>query len=64
MVGPHPDLICDEGTGIACLGEDTFVLESSDSFRLRFDRDAGGGVFRITGLYLDDENDQTLKNPD
>lgn len=45
------------------LDERTFVLEGSDSFRLRFDRDEDGTVFRVTGQYLDNDDDQTLRTP-
>ena len=46
------------------IDESTFVLETNDSFRLRFDRDETGAVYRITGLYRDSEDDQTLRTPD
>jgi len=48
---------------LTALDERTFVFETNDSFRLRFDRDETGAVFRITGQYQDDEDDQTLRNP-
>lgn len=43
------------------LDDRTFVMENSDSFRLRFDRDANGAVYRITGQYLDSDDDETLR---
>jgi len=45
------------------LSEDTFVMKENDSFRLRFDRGENGRVFRVTGLYLDTDPDETLRDP-
>ncbi len=45
------------------ISENTFVLEDENSFRLRFDRGSEGSVNRVTGLYLDGEQDENGRDP-
>jgi tetratricopeptide (TPR) repeat protein len=44
------------------IADDTFVLESLDSLKLRFDRAADGRVDRISGLYLNGQRDENLRD--
>jgi hypothetical protein len=46
------------------ISENTFVLEDENSFRLRFDRGSEGSVNRVTGLYLDGQQDENGRDPD
>jgi tetratricopeptide (TPR) repeat protein len=45
------------------ISETTFVLEDENSFKLRFERGSDGGVNRITGLYLDGQQDESGRDP-
>jgi hypothetical protein len=42
---------------------DTFGLEGLGSFRLRFDRDESGRVFRVIGLYFGGGQDESPRDP-
>ena len=44
------------------IADDTFVLESLDSLRLRFDRGADGRVDRVSGLFLNGQRDENLRD--
>ncbi len=45
------------------ISENTFVLEDENSFKLRFERGPDGSVNRITGLYLDGQQDESRRGP-
>jgi CubicO group peptidase (beta-lactamase class C family) len=45
------------------ISEETFVLEDEDSFKLRFERGSDGSVNRVTGLYLDGQQDESERDP-
>jgi len=44
------------------MGDDTFLLDGLDRFRLKFDRDAGGRVTAVTGLYDSGYQDRNEKS--
>jgi CubicO group peptidase (beta-lactamase class C family) len=45
------------------ISENTFVLDDENSFKLRFDRGSDGSVNRVTGLYLDGQQDESGRDP-
>ena len=45
------------------LTETTFQHAEIEWFRLRFDTDGNGRVFRVTGLYRDGNRDESLRDP-
>jgi hypothetical protein len=44
------------------LTETIFAVEGLESFRVRFDTDGTGRVFRMTGLYRDGRRDASLRD--
>ena len=46
------------------MGDDTFVLEAFDFFRLRFVRDGSGQAVRVEGLYDDGRTDSNERTGD
>ncbi len=45
------------------ISNNTFVLKDYDSFRLRFERGPGGAVDRVTGLYENGRQDESIRDP-
>jgi len=52
--GPRAELIS--------LTENVFAVEGIDYFRVRFDTDENGNIFRLTGLYQDGRRDESLRD--
>ncbi|WP_143960267.1 DUF3471 domain-containing protein [Litoribacter populi] len=44
------------------LSQDTFALEKSDTFRLRFLQENDGTIRKIIGIYIDGKTDESLRN--
>jgi tetratricopeptide (TPR) repeat protein len=44
------------------VSQDTFALEKSDTFRLRFLQENDGAIRKIIGIYIDGRTDESLRN--
>lgn len=50
-------------TALTPIAADTFILESTGTFRIRFAEDRDGTVTKIVGLYADGTEDETSRDP-